>query len=284
MIDDRSGSDRLFEPGRRSGPARQNDRSGPVQESAGSAIRLNKYIAESGLCSRREADSLLAQGRVLVDGVPAQVGQRVSSGQTVTVDGKPVVPLDEPVYLALHKPTGIICTSDRTRDDNIIDYIGYPKRIFTIGRLDRDSEGMILLTNDGDIVNKVLRGQNRHEKEYRVTVDKPLTPDFLKNMAEGVPILDTVTRPCTVFQEHPRVFRIVLTQGLNRQIRRMCEALGYSVERLVRLRVMHINLGKLPYGQYRLLTHHEVAELHRLTARSQSAPNSQDLEDEESDD
>lgn len=277
MIDNRSDPDRRFEP------VLQTDRSGPASDSAGNAMRLNKYIAESGLCSRREADALLAQGRVLVDGAPAQIGQRVLPGQTVMVDGKPVVPLDEPVYLALHKPTGITCTSDRKRDDNIIDYIGYPKRIFTIGRLDRDSEGLILLTNDGDIVNKVLRSQNRHEKEYRVTVDKPLTPEFLKNMAEGVPILDTVTRPCTVYQEHPRVFRIVLTQGLNRQIRRMCETLGYTVERLVRLRVMHINLGKLPYGQYRYLTHHEVAELHRLTARSQSAPDAQDLEDEESD-
>lgn len=238
------------------------------------AVRLNKYVAESGKCSRREADALIASGRVLVDGQPATLGQRVAPGQTVTLDGQPVVPLDEPVYLALHKPIGITCTTDRRRDDNIIDYIGYPQRIFPIGRLDRDSEGLILLTNDGAIVNKILRGQNQHEKEYRVMVDKPLTPEFLTQMAEGVPILDTVTRPARVIQEKPRVFRIVLTQGLNRQIRRMCEALGYDVLRLVRIRIMHINLRGLPYGEYRMLTHHEVAELRRLIARSSGEPES----------
>ena len=236
------------------------------------SIRLNKFIADSGRCSRREADVLISENRVTIDDQPALVGQRVLPGQIVRVDGEPIVSLDEPVYLALHKPVGITCTSDRKRDDNIIDYIQYPSRIFTIGRLDRDSEGLILLTNDGDIVNKILRGKNRHEKEYRVTVDQPLTPEFLQQMASGVSILGTVTLPCKVTQEHPRVFRIILTQGLNRQIRRMCEALGYNVVRLVRLRIMHINLGKLPYGQYRSLTHHEVAELHRLTADSQSAP------------
>ncbi len=251
------------------------------------SIRLNKYIADSGRCSRRQADSLIAENKVTVDGQPAQVGQRIFPGQIVMVEGEPVIPLDEPVYLALHKPTGITCTSDRRRNDNIIDYINYPKRIFTIGRLDRDSEGLILMTNDGDIVNKILRGHNRHEKEYRVTVDRPVTPGFLAQMASGVPILDTVTLPCQVRQEHPKVFRIVLTQGLNRQIRRMCEALGYTVVRLVRLRIMHINLGKLPYGQYRHLTRHEIAELRRLTATSQSNPDdmpsgfNQDYDDEE---
>lgn len=239
-------------------------------DTGSTSVRLNKYIADAGLCSRRGADALLAQGRVTVDGEPGLVGQRVRPDQTVAVDGQPVIPLDEPVYLLLHKPAGITCTSDSKRDDNIIDYVAYPKRIFTIGRLDRDSEGLILLTNDGGIVNKILRGQNRHEKEYRVTVDRPLTSEFLQKMAAGVPILDTVTLPCTVIQEHARVFRITLTQGLNRQIRRMCEALGYEVVRLVRIRIMHINLGKLPYGKYRLLTHHEISELRRLTAGSVS--------------
>lgn len=240
-----------------------------------SGVRLNKYIADSGRCSRREADAVIAAGRILIDGQPAAMGQRVLPGQTVTLDGEPVIPLDEPVYLVLHKPIGIISTTDRRRDDNIIDYIGYPQRIFPVGRLDRDSEGLILLTNDGSIVNRILRGQNRHEKEYRVTVDKPLTPEFLRQMAQGVPILDTVTRPAKVTQEKPRVFRIVLTQGLNRQIRRMCEALGYQALRLVRIRIMHINLNDLPYGQYRLLTRHEIAELHRLIASSSGNPDSE---------
>ncbi len=235
-------------------------------------VRLNKYIADSGQCSRREADAIIASGRVQVDGQPATLGQRVGPGQTVTLDGEPVVPLDEPVYLVLNKPIGITCTTDRRRGDNIIDYIGYPQRIFPVGRLDRDSEGLILLTNDGSIVNKILRGQNRHEKEYRVTVDKPLTADFLRQMAQGVAILGTVTRPAKVVQEKPRVFRITLTQGLNRQIRRMCKALGFGVMHLVRIRIMHITLGSLPYGQYRHLTHHEVAELRRLIQHSSGEP------------
>lgn len=232
------------------------------------SVRLNKYLADSGLCSRREADELITQGHVTVDGQLGLIGQRVRSEQTVMVDGQPIIALDEPVFLVLHKPTGITCTSDRSRNDNIIDYIKFPKRIFTIGRLDRDSEGLILLTNDGAIVNKILRGHNHHEKEYRVTIDRPLTPEFLQKMESGVPILDTVTLPCKVVQEHARVFRITLTQGLNRQIRRMCETLGCEVVRLVRIRIMHINLGKLPYGQFRMLTHHEIAELHRLTSDS----------------
>jgi 23S rRNA pseudouridine2604 synthase len=234
----------------------------------GSSIRLNKYIADSGLCSRREADGLLASGRVTIDGQLGVIGQRVQPGQTVMVDGQPIIALDEPVYLALHKPVGITCTSDRRRNDNIIDFVAFPKRIFTIGRLDRDSEGLILMTNDGAIVNKILRGQNSHEKEYRVTVDRPITQEFLNAMASGVPILDTVTRPCKVVQEQTRVFRIILTQGLNRQIRRMCEALGFGVVRLVRTRIMHINLGNLPYKQYRMLTNREITELRRLTADS----------------
>jgi 23S rRNA pseudouridine2604 synthase len=226
----------------------------------GSSIRLNKYIADSGLCSRREADGLLASGRVTIDGQLGVIGQRVQPGQTVMVDGQPIIALD--------KPVGITCTSDRRRNDNIIDFVAFPKRIFTIGRLDRDSEGLILMTNDGAIVNKILRGQNSHEKEYRVTVDRPITQEFLNAMASGVPILDTVTRPCKVVQEQTRVFRIILTQGLNRQIRRMCEALGFGVVRLVRTRIMHINLGNLPYKQYRMLTNREITELRRLTADS----------------
>lgn len=244
------------------------------------AIRLNKFIADSGQCSRREADALINEGRVLVDGEIAVLGQRIVPGQTVTLDGQPVVPLDQPVYLLLHKPLGITCTTDRRRSDNIIDYINYPQRIFPVGRLDRDSEGLILLTNDGSIVNKMLRGHNKHEKEYRVTVDKPLTPEFIRQMSEGVEILDTVTLPARLIQEKQRVFRIILTQGLNRQIRRMCEALGYEVKRLVRIRIMHLSIGKLPYGQFRPLTYHETAELKRLLADSSGEPMSAEAEED----
>ncbi len=236
------------------------------------SVRLNKYIADSGYCSRRQADAFINEGRVLINGETATLGQRVSPGQTVTLDGQPIVPLDQPVYLLLHKPVGVTCTTDRRRSDNIIDYLNYPQRIFPVGRLDRDSEGLILLTNDGSIVNKMLRGHNKHEKEYRVTVDKPLTPEFIGQMSEGVEILNTVTLPSKLIQEKQCVFRIILTQGLNRQIRRMCEVLGYEVKRLVRIRIMHLTIGKLPYGQFRHLTYHETAELKRLLANSSGEP------------
>lgn len=236
------------------------------------SIRLNRYIADSGLCSRREADRLISEGLVTVDDQPAVLGQRVESGQTVRVRGDVVLPHDQPVYLVLHKPAGITCTTDSRRRDNIVDFVGYPQRIYPIGRLDRDSEGLIFLTNDGRIVNKILRAGNRHDKEYRVTVDQPLTDDFLRGMAAGVPILDTVTKPCTIRPTGSHQFTIILTQGLNRQIRRMCEYFGYTVIRLVRTRIMHITLSGLKPGEWRHMTAREVHELHRLTRGSRHEP------------
>lgn len=230
--------------------------------------RINKYMADTGYCSRREADRLVEAGRVTIDDQPAGIGARVQPGQVVRVDGQPILPDEDLVYLVLYKPIGVTCTTDQRRGDNIIDYLKYPKRVFPIGRLDRDSEGLIFLTNDGEIVNKILRAGNRHEKEYRVKVDKPLTDDFVRGMSQGVPILDTVTQPCRVFPESPRTFRIILTQGLNRQIRRMCEYFGYEVERLVRIRIMHVSVGSLKPGEWRTFTQKEIQELHRLTAGS----------------
>jgi len=231
-------------------------------------IRLNKYIADSGTCSRREADRIIELGRVTVDDQPATLGTRVLSGQTVRIDGEPILQDDDLVYIALYKPVGITCTTDPRRSDNIISYVGYDKRIFPIGRLDRDSEGLIFLTNDGNIVNKILRAGNQHEKEYLVTVSSPVTQELLDGLAAGVPILDTVTRPCRVKAEGPRSFRIILTQGLNRQIRRMCEYFGFNVVRLVRVRIMNVTLGKLTPGEWRYLTPKEVAEIKRLTVDS----------------
>lgn len=233
-------------------------------------VRINKFLADSGRCSRREADQLVASGAVLIDGSVAQAGSRVLPGQTVTVSGEPVLQNADLVYLILYKPVGITCTTDTRRRDNIIDYLGYPQRVFPIGRLDRDSEGLIFLTNDGDIVNRILRAENHHEKEYRVTVDKPVTPEFLRQMASGVPILGTVTRPCRVTAESKYNFRIVLTQGLNRQIRRMCDVFGYDVKRLVRTRIMHIAIGSMKPGQWRPFTFHELVELKRLLGLSKS--------------
>jgi 23S rRNA pseudouridine2604 synthase len=198
----------------------------------------------------------------------AQPGMSVQPGQTVRLRGEPILKDDDLVYIALNKPTGITCTTDPDRRDNIIAYLGYPKRIFPVGRLDRDSEGLIFMTNDGAIVNKILRAGNRHEKEYRVTVDHPITDDFVRRMADGVPILDTITRPCRIIPENVRTFRIILTQGLNRQIRRMCEACGYTVTRLIRIRIMNVSLGTLKRGQWRYLTFKELSELRRLTANS----------------
>lgn len=233
-----------------------------------SGIRLNKYIADSGTCSRREADRIIELGRVTVDDEPATLGTRVMPGQTVRIDGEPILQDLDLVYIALNKPAGITCTTDPRRDDNIIRFVGHDKRIFPIGRLDRDSEGLIFLTNDGNIVNKILRAGNQHEKEYVVTVSQPVTQAFLEGMAGGVPILDTVTRPCIVKAEGPRSFRIILTQGLNRQIRRMCEHFGYEVVRLVRVRIMNVTLGKLASGEWRYLTPKEISELKRLTLNS----------------
>jgi 23S rRNA pseudouridine2604 synthase len=224
-------------------------------------VRLNKYLGETGVCSRREADAWIEAGRVQVNGVTAVLGTQVQEGDEVLLDGEPVVARPQRVYLALNKPVGVECTTDRDVPDNIVDFVGHRERVFPIGRLDKDSEGLILLTNDGDIVNRVLRAEHEHEKEYIVSVDRPLTSEFLESMASGVPILDTVTNPCKVRQIGRNAFRIVLTQGLNRQIRRMCEHFDYTVRRLQRVRIMHIHLGDLPVGRWRNLSAAEVRPL-----------------------
>ena len=224
-------------------------------------MRLNKYLAETGACSRRQADQWIEAGRVTVNGALAVLGTQVNDGDEVRVDGRPLRAKPRRVYLALNKPAGIECTTDRDGPDNIVDFVGYPERSVPIGRLDKDSEGLILLTNDGDIVNTVLRAEHEHEKEYLVSVDRPLTAAFLAGMAAGVPILDTVTNPCKLTPVGRNTFRIVLTQGLNRQIRRMCEHFDYRVRRLQRVRIMHVHLGTLPIGQWRELTAAELALL-----------------------
>ncbi len=231
--------------------------------------RLNKYLSELGVCSRREADKWIAAGRIQVNGKKVEMGLKVHPQDLISIDGKPLqTQKEKPVYIAFHKPVGIVCTTDtRVEKNNIIDYINYPTRIFPIGRLDKPSEGLILLTNDGDIVNKILRARNKHEKEYIVRVNKPVTADFVQKMSNGVPILDTVTRKCLVEQTHKKEFRIVLTQGLNRQIRRMCEYLGYEVTRLKRVRIMHIQLD-IPVGKYRDLTAQELKTLNRMVSQS----------------
>ena len=224
-------------------------------------IRINKYLADAGVCSRREADKAVENGLVMINGQKAVAGSRVEKGDEVTYKGKSISRIDDLVLIAFNKPIGIVCTTDKRDPDNIIDYISHEKRIFPIGRLDKDSEGLILLTNDGDIVNKILRSSNHHEKEYIVKVNKDITPEFLQNMAAGVPILDTVTLPCKLSQIDRTTFSIILTQGLNRQIRRMCEALGYRVRSLQRVRIMNIRLGRLKSGTYRNLTPQELDEL-----------------------
>ena len=232
------------------------------------AVRLNKFISETGFCSRREADKLIDQERVTINGLVPEMGTKVMPGDEVLVDGNPLKRKEKPIYIALNKPTGITCTTERDVPGNIVDYIGHKKRIFPIGRLDKPSDGLIFLTNDGDIVNKILRAGNNHEKEYVVRVDKPVTGDFLKKMASGVKILDTVTLPCKVTKETKFSFRIVLTQGLNRQIRRMCEALGYEVFKLRRVRIMNITIDGIPNGKWRYLTDAEVAEILRMSEES----------------
>lgn len=231
-------------------------------------VRLNKYISETGFCSRREADKLIEQGRVKIDGVKASTGMKVSKGQSVYVDGKPLKVENELVYIALNKPVGITCTTESKIKGNIVDFINHEKRIFPIGRLDKDSQGLIFMTNDGDIVNKILRAGNNHEKEYIVTVNKPITDEFVKGMSNGVPILGTVTKKCLVKKESKNSFRIILTQGLNRQIRRMCEYFGYEVKKLERIRIMNVSLGNLKIGSWRYLTKKELAEINRLTENS----------------
>ncbi len=231
--------------------------------------RINKYLSEIGHCSRRGADKLLEQGRITINGKVPELGEKVQEGDVVAVDGNVVGNRTEKhVYIALNKPRGIVCTTDRrVEKDNIVDFVGHPQRIFPIGRLDKPSEGLILMTSDGDIVNKILRARNNHEKEYVVSVDKPIRQEFITKMRNGVPILDTVTRKCYVEQMGARSFRIILTQGLNRQIRRMCEHLGYRVTKLKRVRIMNINLD-LPLGDWRDLKTHELKELRRLCETS----------------
>ena len=229
-------------------------------------MRINKFISETGFCSRREVDKLVEAGRVTINGKRAELGSQVEEGDEVRVDGKPISTRKKGVYIALNKPVGITSTTEQHIRGNIVDFVGHKERIFPIGRLDKDSEGLILLTNDGDIVNKILRAENNHEKEYIVTVDKPITPMFLQGMAGGVHILGTVTKPCRIYKQGDRVFRIILTQGLNRQIRRMCSAFGYEVRRLKRVRIMNIHLGSLPVGKWRDLTDQEMDELLRTIA------------------
>lgn len=225
--------------------------------------RLNKFIADSGYCSRREADRLISEGRVLIDGRVGVLGDRVLPGMQVLVDHHPLSGQGEKVYLLLNKPVGIVCTADPREPMNVVDYLSYPIRIFPVGRLDKDSEGLLLLTSDGEIVNRLLRAAGGHEKEYEVTVDRPVTPDFIRGMSAGVPILDTVTLPCKIRRTGERSFTIVIVQGLNRQIRRMCEYFGYSVRSLKRVRIMNLRLGNLKPGQWRELTDDELNELLR---------------------
>jgi 23S rRNA pseudouridine2604 synthase len=231
--------------------------------------RINKYLSEVGFCSRREADKLIDAGRVTINGKVPEMGTRINPGDQIRVDGKLISePEEEHVYIAFNKPIGIVCTTDiKAEKNNIIDYINHPKRIFPIGRLDKESEGLILLTSDGDIVNKILRAKNNHEKEYVVTVDKPITKTFIHKMGSGIPILDTITNKCEVRQINTYKFNIVLTQGLNRQIRRMCDYLGYKVTKLKRIRIMNIILDQ-QIGKWRDLSKKEMAEVNRLIADS----------------
>lgn len=237
------------------------------QEEPIAEIRLNKFLSEAGVCSRREADRLIEKGAVTVDGQVAVTGMRIYRGQRITVNGKAVIQEEEFILLAVNKPIGVVCTTiSQFQEETIVDLIHYPKRIYPIGRLDKNSEGLILMTNQGEIVNQILKGSNYHEKEYIVSVNKPLTEEFLRQMRNGVPILDTVTRPCKVEQTDEKRFRIVLTQGLNRQIRRMCEYCGYRVQRLKRVRVMNIQLGNLKSGEYRPVSKEEWSVLKRMLA------------------
>ncbi len=244
-----------------------------LHENDGKAdMRLNKLLSDAGFCSRREADRLIAAGKVLVDGEPAALGTRVTPSQRVEVGGRQIHANDRMILIAFNKPKGIVCTTDRIREkNNIIDYIHYPERIYPIGRLDKDSEGLILLTNDGSLVNHILKASQYHEKEYIVRVNKKITDDFLKGMSGGVPILDTVTRPCVVKKKDDYTFMIILTQGLNRQIRNMCAYFDYRVVKLMRVRVMNINLGDLKTGQWRPVTAKELAGLKKQFMKGSSA-------------
>ena len=239
-----------------------------VHNDRGDTVRLNKYISESGFCSRREADKLIESGLVTIDGIKAGMGTKVAKGQVVKVNGKLISKDEDLVYIVLNKPVGITCTTEHKVKGNIVDFVNHKKRIFPIGRLDKDSQGLILMTNDGDIVNKILRAGNNHEKEYIVTVNKPINEEFVRRMSSGIKILGQVTKKCYVKKEGNNTFRIILTQGLNRQIWRMCEALGYDVVKLKRIRIMNINLGELRVGEWRDLTYKELKGLNNLISTS----------------
>ena len=232
-------------------------------------VRINKFLSQAGFCSRREADKFILDERVTINGVVAKMGQKTDLNDDISVDGERISKKpNKKIYIILNKPKGIVCTTDSgVEKDNIIDYVNHPKRIFPIGRLDKTSEGLIFLTNDGDIVNKILRAKNKHEKEYHVTVDKPINNNFIKQMSSGVPILNTVTRPCDVKRVREYEFKIILTQGLNRQIRRMCEHLGYRVKKLKRIRIMNIKLD-IPLGDWRYFSSKEISELNSLLSKS----------------
>ncbi len=239
-----------------------------------SGVRINKYLSEAGVCSRREADRRIEAGEVRIGDRVAATGDRVMPGETVYVDGIRVTKEEEMILLAMNKPVGIVCTAEKREKNNVIDFLDYPKRVYPVGRLDKDSEGLLLLTNNGDIVNKMMRAGNRHEKEYIVTVNKPVSDSFLRGLAGGVPLveLETTTRKCKVEKISSRQFRIILTQGLNRQIRRMCEYFGYRVEKLVRVRIMNIQLGGLKPGEYRPVTKEEYEMLQKLIQNSSNQP------------
>ena len=232
------------------------------------SINLNKYISSSGICSRREAEKFINEGRVTINGKPTQLGNRVNKKDVVKLDGRLVTPKNTTLYIALNKPVGIVSTTDEREPNNIIKHINYPERLFPIGRLDKPSEGLIFLTNDGDIVNKILRAGNNHEKEYFVSVNKSISDDFIQKMANGIPILGTVTQKCLVEKVADKIFKIVLTQGLNRQIRRMCEYLEYEVTKLKRTRIMNVELGYLQAGDWRELTEQEMKEINAMISSS----------------
>lgn len=232
------------------------------------SINLNKYISSTGICSRREAERLITAGRVTINGKPTELGNRVFDGDIVKIDGKPLKAKPKTLYIALNKPVGIVCTTDSKERKNIVKFVGHPQRLFPIGRLDKPSEGLIFLTNDGDIVNKILRAGNNHEKEYIVTVDKPINDRFLQRMSNGIPILGTVTKKCKLEMINTNTFKIILTQGLNRQIRRMCEYLGYEVTKLKRTRIMNVELGNLKTGEWRELSNIEMDKINALVKSS----------------
>ena len=234
-------------------------------------VRINKFLSQAGFCSRREADKFILDERVTINGIVAKMGEKIDPNDDISVDGERISKKpNKKIYIILNKPKGIVCTTDSgVEKNNIIDYVNHPKRIFPIGRLDKTSEGLIFLTNDGDIVNKILRAKNKHEKEYHVTVDKPISHEFIQQMSKGVPILNTVTRPCEIKRIKDYEFKIILTQGLNRQIRRMCEYLGYRVKKLKRIRIMNIKLD-IPLGEWRYFNDQEFSELKGMLSKSSS--------------